>query len=120
MKICEICGNKECRDNSLFKCSRFKPKQPEETMSGQIQMTEEQARDDFRRIIPFNLIKTEDEEMFFESFITNMKNAGYILPNPVEEAEEMYENHIRYFSMGVAKDLIEKQHEAIQYLKEKK
>lgn len=93
-----------------------------------IQMTEEQARHGFRRIIPFGFVKTLDEEMFFESFITNMKNAGYIikseLQQKVEEAEEMYHdkikerNNFEYASKYSISQIVDKQNEAIQLLKQ--
>lgn len=79
------------------------------------EMTELEARNKFSKIIPFMFLKTSAQDEFFESFITNMKNAGYIRKSPVEEAEEMYasikENGWNLTPLEVT------QYDAIQYLK---
>ena len=49
--------------------------------------------------------------------INAVKQAGYIRRNPVEEAEEMYNNYKNGINCLTRTDIMEKQHEAIQYLK---
>jgi hypothetical protein len=49
--------------------------------------------------------------------VINAKQAGYIKKDPVEEAEEMYQN--RMSNEVDWMDLADKQHDAIKYLKER-
>jgi hypothetical protein len=90
-----------------------------------IQMTEEQARRDFRKIIPFNFIMTIDTDPFFESFITNLKNAGFIKKSAWDEAEEMYREfnefrHYEVYSGDRIREIVDKLYLAIQELLEAK
>ena len=81
------------------------------------QMTEEQARDYIKPI--FN--DYFDSEKEIESAIRQLKFAGHILPDPVEEAELLYNkwtNH-EFTKYEELDDLCEKQHQAITYLKNK-
>lgn len=85
-------------------------------MAEKVKMTEEQAREIYDACILGNSITTE------MCFINGMKAAGYILPDPVEESEEMWKNLVEntWDSCGFsATAIVSKQHEAIQYLKAK-
>lgn len=77
-----------------------------------IQITEKQARE----ILQISINGFSDNG--FKESITRLKQAGYIKKNPVEEAEDKYRQFVLYgYGLNSAKNLIKKQHEAIQYLK---
>lgn len=78
----------------------------------------EEEFDDFYANCGRNSVGDYDYKVMKEKVIAK----GYIRKNPVEEAEEMYKNFQPYFkpySSEDLKEIIDKQHEAIQYLKER-
>ena len=88
-------------------------------MKPDFQITEELARGIFK--IAETSIEIDGDSA--DNFVRSMKCSGYIKKNIVEEAEEMYTRWENY-KIGADKtlneaDLVRKQHEAIQYLKEK-
>ena len=84
-------------------------------MNNKIQMTEEQARE----IV--TVIEQDYDVLYISEGVEKLKQAGYIIKNPVEEAEEMYNDFQTVCAENSSRsDLItimDKQHEAIQYLK---
>ena len=81
-------------------------------MNEKVKMTEEQAYQLVKVIFNANCAT-------FPSAMSELKKAGYILPDPVEEAEEMYRaynpNDSNMFDM--MHEIMDKQHEAIQLMK---
>ena len=81
-------------------------------MKPDFQITEELARGIFK--IAETSIEIDGDSA--DNFVRSMKCSGYIKKNIVEEAEEMYEE----YGKAERRNLLNvKQHEAIQYLKEK-
>lgn len=81
--------------------------------------SEEEAINFIKECIAF---KGDFENLNVNRSILLAKQSGYIRRNPVEEAEEIYKNFQPYFkpySPEDLKEIIDKQHEAIQYLKER-
>lgn len=96
----------------------FVPKielKPEKLMNDKIQMTEEQALDLFSHYYDHG------EQYIKTNLIPKIKELGYILPNPVEIAEQAY-NQINQEGSYLKQDydeVINKLYKAVQHLKEK-
>ena len=86
-----------------------------------VQMTEREAREKLDRIIPWDLIESQNEEAFLSAFIGNLKDAGLIskseLVELVEEAEWMYENYQSAEYCLTTDEALEKNYQALQALK---
>ncbi len=98
-----------------YQCSinneKFKPKEkPMETRV--IFESEEEAVNVMNTVV----IRAMQWQLNKEETLKSWKKLGYIRKNPVEEAEEMYQSSYRFTNVDKDK-LIEKQHEALQYLK---
>lgn len=83
-------------------------------------LTEEQAREMIRyATCPIDESKTVT--LHLNTMLYNLKQAGYIKKDIVEEAEEMYNEILTAMRPITTKELeilANKQHEAIKYLKE--
>ena len=112
MHIGNYCG-KEYK--TLFRpTGKYGNTKPEEPMTNKIQMTEEQARE-----ILHECICTETCDLRLDAIIKVMKHKGYILLDPVEEAEEMYQEWLNREEDMSETLVMNKMCKAIQYLKAK-
>ena len=120
-KTCKYClHNGLCKWLSINNCCVNLNKY--EAKMEKIQMTEEQARE-----LLGSLVQISEKHQYLFNIVghketlSEWKELGYIIKNPVEEAEEMY-NHIMNdsgWSMhSIYNDTILCQHEAIIYLQE--
>lgn len=93
-----------CKGRNLIGFTCWQPK--EEKMRKPIFESEDEARECFK-VIGFGLGK---------GWMDQLKQAGYIHLDPIEEAEEMWERYNGSHDVDMYR-LIEKQHEAIQLMK---
>ena len=106
--------------HAIYSCSgenyaeREESKIEQKNMSDKIQMTEEQARE-----ILHECICTETCDLRLDAIIKVMKHKGYILLDPVEEAEEMYQEWLNREEDMSETLVMNKMCKAIQYLKAK-
>ena len=92
-----------------------KPKSLWEAKVDKIQMTEEQVTAEQVRIVFKHIAFSEDET------IEHLKQAGCIIKNPVEEAEELYNDLIKrqVMTSNEISSVMIKMNTAIQFLKER-
>jgi hypothetical protein len=119
-KSCKTCkyNNKSGLDRPCVYCTAVNCGwEPKEEVMEKIQLTEQQALDLLHSIYPQLWSKSEQE------IIGRWKTAGYIRKTVVEEADEMYNvwcnSAAKFAYTYTVKDIIKKQHEAIQELKKK-
>ena len=119
-KSCETCRC-ACKGRNLIGFTCWQPKE-KKMRKPSFQISEEEAKTmlSFINVERFGCETIGLSSESIESSIKDLKQAGYILPDPVQEAEEMYKIW-ETTGMGTPyinqADLVRKQHEAIQLMK---